>query len=299
MKYMGWNRMNPVIMHINYCECSYYHLAMSIDEVCRKAKEWGFDGIEFRGALPKGFTGSMDAYLKEIRDAKARYGLTDILYGYGVSGISSDDAATRAKAIDDAIAFFHKAKEQTGTTICNVFADDIVNPQGGGNFNFSGSHYATEDQWKYTAEGFHAIGEACEKMGMKLAFETHMNYIHDVPKAVRKLLDMIDSPAVGANMDYGNTVYFLNVPTPEETIALYGDKLFHMHLKNSIGMAGSRYPTALSEGEINHRPYLKALAASGYQGPIGIEAPRGGDREWFVRQDIAYFKTVAAEVGLK
>lgn len=291
--------MNPIIMHINYCELTYHHLGKTIDEVCKKASEWGYDGIEFRGAVPTDFTCSVDEYLNQIRDAKAKYGVSQIMYGYGVKGVSSDDAATRAKAIEDAIAFFNKAKDVTGTTVCNAFADEIVNPEWNGNFNFNGSHYATEDQWKYTVEGFQKIGEACEKIGMKLAFETHMSYIHDVPKAVKKLVDLIDSPAVGVNMDYGNTIYFINVPTPAETVALYGDKLYHMHLKNSVGMAGSRYPTALSEGEINHRLYLKAIADSGYKGPIGIEAPRGGDREWFARQDLAYFKTVAAEVGLK
>lgn len=35
---------------------------------------------------------------------------------------------------------------------------------------------------------------------MRLAFETHMNYIHDIPEAAKRL---------------------------------YGDKLFHLHLKNS------------------------------------------------------------------
>ncbi|MEG2857681.1 MAG: TIM barrel protein, partial [Clostridia bacterium] len=100
------------------------------------------------------------------------------------------------------------------------------------------------------------------------------------------------------NMDYGNTIYFHNVPSPADTVKLYGDKLFYMHLKNSVGMGGERHPVALWDGEINHRTYMQAVLASGFKGPIGIEAPRGGDREWFARQDLDYFKALADEIGM-
>jgi hypothetical protein len=35
----------------------------------------------------------------------------------------------------------------------------------------------------------------------------------------------------------------------------------------------------------------------GYQGPICIEAPRGGDREWFARQDLIYLRSLLDELG--
>lgn len=288
---------NPIIMHINYAERAFNTLSMSVDEICQKAVEWGFDGVEFRARLPIGFE-DVDAYLKAIAEAKKKSGLKMVMFGYGVNGCSDPDEAVRAKAVEDAVAFFKKAKELCGTTVCNAFGDGVQNPEANGNYNLMGSMVATEEQWKNTAETFKKVGAECEKIGMKLAFETHMVYIHDTPKPARKLVDMIDSPAVGVNMDYGNTVYFINIPTVEETIDIYGDKLFYTHLKNSSSIGGNRFPTALSDGEINHRLYLKKLADVGYNGPIGIEAPRGGDRQWFVRQDIAYFKQTAKEVGL-
>lgn len=33
----------PVIMHVNYCE-----QGQTLEEICRKAVGWGFDGVEFR-----------------------------------------------------------------------------------------------------------------------------------------------------------------------------------------------------------------------------------------------------------
>jgi sugar phosphate isomerase/epimerase len=123
-----------------------------------------------------------------------------------------------------------------------------------------------------------------------------MKYIHDTPEATRKLVDLIGSPNFGINMDYGNTVYFPDFPAVEDAIDIYGDKLFYTHLKNSVPKVGGRTPVALSEGEINHRLYLKKLREVGFEGPIGIEAPRPGDRVWFAQKDLEYYKAVAASI---
>lgn len=294
--------MNPIIMHINYCEVAFNKLGKSVDDVCRKAAEWGYDGIEFRAKVPADLHCDEAEYIGAIARSREKYGIKHILFGRHAAGASSNDAEVRAAGIKDTIAFFRKVHDKLGVTVCNTFGDNIFNPDKsipGYEYDRHGSAVATEEQWNNTAESFRKIGDAVAPLGMRIGFETHMNYIHDLPEAAVKLVRMIDSPAVGVNMDFGNTVYFAKYPSIEETIRLYGDKLFYMHLKNSVSIRDSgRYPVALSEGEINHRLYLEELVRTGYTGPIGIEAPRGGDREWFARQDLQYFKTLAKEVGL-
>ena len=45
---------NKIIMHINYAERGFGCVgAQTIDDICRFAAKTGFDGIEFRGAIPK------------------------------------------------------------------------------------------------------------------------------------------------------------------------------------------------------------------------------------------------------
>ena len=140
-----------------------------------------------------------------------------------------------------------------------------------------------------------ALSAELEKIGVKFAFETHPKYINDTPEATKKLVDLIDSPAVGINMDYGNTIYFPVRPSVEEAIDIYGDKLFYIHLKNSSSIPGTktRIPTNLSDGEINHRAYLEKLHEVGFCGPICIEAPRSGDRVWYAKCDYEYYKAIA------
>lgn len=291
--------MNPIIMHINYGENGFNSFGdRSIDDICRMAANTGFDGIEFRGAKPVELKQlSFREYAEQIGAAKKKYGLTEILFGIAVADCCDADSSKRKQSVEAALEMAKIAQELCGTRVCNTFGNVIKSADpavSAGAYQYHGSSAATEEQWKLTVDTFRQLGEGLEALGMRFAFETHMNYIHDLPAAARKLVDAIDSPAIGINMDYGNTVYFPERPTLEETIELYGDKLFYTHMKNSLMVPGTdkRFPTALSEGEINHRNYVKKLASCGFEGPVGIEAPRAGDRIWFASQDLAYVKTL-------
>ena len=262
------------------------------------ASSHGYDGIEFRGDVPGCLGGiSFLEYAKQIAVEKERYGLTDILFGMSVKDAASREKEARDATIAFAIERAKIAREICDTRVCNtsatpVFSKDATVP--GYRYEFHGSVASCEEDWLYTADTYQKIAVELEKLGMRFAFETHMNYLHDLPVSARRLVDMIDSPMVGINLDYGNSVYFPNPPSLEDAIDVCGDKLFYTHLKNSVGLpdSGRRFPVALSEGAINHRQYVKKLDEVKFQGPIGIEAPRPGDRYWFAKCDIDYFKTL-------
>ena len=291
--------MNKTIMHINYGELRGNVFGeKTIDDICRMAAEIGYDGIEFRGKQPVELESlSFREYAEAIAKAKEKYGLSEILFGIGVNDAASPDKELREKAVLDAVEKARIANEVCGTTLCNTFGSHIgakISTAPVTSYEFAGSAAATEEDRELTVESFGRIGRELEKIGVRFAYETHMFYLHDLPIMAKKLVDLIGSPAIGINMDYGNTVYFPEHPGIEETIDLYGDKLFYTHLKNSVAIPGKslRMPTALSDGEINHRIYLKKLKSVGFKGPIGIEAPRGGDRVYYAEQDFSYFKSV-------
>lgn len=296
--------MNSVIMHINYAEgeCNSFG-KRTIDDICRMASEIGFNGIEFRGMLPPEFQGlSFREYAAQIATGKKKHELSDILFGIDVAECTNADKAVREKAITDAIEKAKIARELCGTTVCNTFGSWITSEIPGAinlGYEFHGSAAATKKDWDLTIDSFGQIGNALEKIDVKFALETHMGYLHDTPEAAKKLVELIGSPAIGINLDFGNTVYFPVHPSIEETIESCGDKIFYTHLKNSLSIPGSRerMPTALSEGEINHRIYLSKLQDVAFSGPIGIEAPRPGDREWFAKCDFEYFKAVRNDTG--
>ncbi len=293
--------MNKIIMHINYGEVTYNSFGKkTIDDICKHAAELGFDGIEFRGELPRNLSSlSFKEYAAQIGEGKKKYGLSEILFGIELGKCTSADKEERTKDIDEAFEKARIANELCGTTICNTFAATVkssISTAPTTSYEFHGSAAATRNDWELTVDSFQQLGRRLEKIGVKFAFETHMNYIHDLPASSKKLVDLIDSPVIGINMDYGNTAYFPVHPTVEETIELYGNKLFYTHLKNGCTVPGStfRMATGLGDGDINHRAYYAKLCEVGFDGLIGIEAPRGGDRSWFAKQDVDYFKSVMA-----
>lgn len=291
--------MNHTIMHINYGETTYNHYGSNtIDSICKMAANIGFDGIEFRGNPPAEFKNiPFVDYVKQIAECKKKYGLSEVIFAIGLLDCTSHDKDKRENSILAAIEKAKIANELCGTTTCNTFASRLtsgISTAPANCYEFHGSAVASQEDWGLTVDAFQQVGYELERIGVKFAFETHMFHIHDLPAATKKLVDAINSPVIGVNMDFGNIVYFPEHPSLEETIELYGDKLFYTHLKNSTAAPGSntRIATALGEGDINHRSYLSKLKGAGFGGPIGIEAPRPGDRVWYAQQDYLYFKSV-------
>lgn len=287
----------PIIMHVNYCE-----QGQSLAEMCQKAVAWGYDGIEFRRKR-SGVDETPEGYLDEIAKGVAQSGLKQVLFGGPGIDFTSADASVRKTQLEEGLQFFRLAAERFDLTVCNVSAGAIPRRAGAPAWDYhaSGSGAATEDHYVWAAEGFRELGALATELGFKMAFETHMGCVTDLPVPTKKVLDMIGSSAVGANLDYGNMVYFTKVPSLKETIATLSGQIFMVHLKNShavpVGDHTFMVKCPLGDGLINNREFLTLLKADGFHGPICIEAPRAGDREWFAQQDIAYLKSVLADLN--
>lgn len=286
---------NPLIMHVNYCE-----QGQSIEEMCRKAAQWGFDGIEFRRRRSK-VVETPEQYLDAIAAAVQKSGLRQVLFGGPGVDLMAPDAAARERNINEAVSFFRQAARRFKLTVCNTMTGQLMNKKSEysfGHFAEHGSALATPEQWRQAAEGFRILGKLAGEQGFKFAFETHMGYLHDYPLVAGDLVDRIGSPSVGVNLDYGNAFLMANNPPLSETIRKLGKRIFYVHLKNAVHLSESGWlATALAEGAINHREYLRLLLETGFTGPICIEAPRPGDREWFARADVDYIRQLMRETG--
>jgi len=281
---------NPIIMHINYFE-----QGQTIDYTMRRAKQLGYDGIEFRRRRTK-VEETVEEYLDELKRCAERYGMKYILFGGpGINVMTQDKEAVR-KEIDDYKYFLTEADKRIELTTINFMTGWLTKPGVVGyEYETYGSFCAEDWHWENAALACREIADFAPHV--KFAFETHMGYLHDLAPTAKKLVDMIGCENFGINLDYGNSVYFAKgtYPTLEESIDICGDKLFYTHMKNSVPGNPRRAPTALSQGEINHRAYVDKLKAVGFEGLIGIEAPRPGDREYYAEEDLKYIKSVLTE----
>ena len=278
---------SPLIMHINYFE-----QGQSLEYTVRRAVELGFDGVEFRRKRT-GVEETVTEYLDELKRCSEMYGLRYVLFGGPAINVMTQDQEVIRREIDSYKNFLTEADKRFSLSCIN-FMTGTLTDKNFANYEYEhhGSGCAQDWHWEVAAEACREIADFAPHV--KFAFETHMNYIHDLATSTRKLVDMIDRPNFGINLDYGNSVYFARgtYPAMDKSIEICGDKLFYTHMKNSVPGTPRRTPTALSQGEINHRIYVNKLCEIGFNGMIGIEAPRQGDREYFAEEDLAYIKSV-------
>ena len=288
---------HPLIMHITYCE-----QGQEISDVCRKAADWGFDGVEFRRRridIPE----TQDAYLDALEAGVRASGLRNVLFGYPGPLLTGEDAGEREREVQEAIAFYRHVAGRFKTRTANLLTGGLRNPDPAvpyHEYTRHGSFIATPEQWDWQVKGCRDLADGLAGVDIRFAFETHMVYLHDTIDAVKKLVTRIDRRSIGVNLDYGNLIDFPEHPSPEECLQSLSGMLYYVHLKNSCSVRGApgRIPTGLGDGEINTRHLLRLLRASGYEGPLCLEGPRPGDREWFAQADIAYLKRLLADLGM-
>lgn len=282
-----------LVMHINYLE-----QGQSLDYLCRRAVEWGFDGVEFRHKTAT--SGDPEPYLDRIASAVAQSGLRLVSFGMPGPDLMLADPNQRDREIYDYEHFLTLVAERFTLTALNtavgalLHPDPKVNPE---DYTLQGSAISREEHWEQAVEGFRRIAVTCERLDLQLALEIHPGYLHDLPAPTLKLIEMIGSNRIGANLDYGNVVYFPGHPSLEDSVGMLSKHLLLVHLKNSVSVGGHRLPVSLSEGEINHRSFLSLLRNHEYHGSLCIEAPRSGDRESFAKPDLDYLKTLLSDLN--
>jgi len=286
----------PIIMHVNYCE-----QGQTVEEICRKAAGWGFDGVEFRRKRT-GVEETTEEYLDALEKGVQASGLEQVLFGYPGPLLVKEDAGEREREVEEAIAFYRHVADRFGVSTVNLLTGPLHNPDKSipyFDYTKHGSFVATDEQWEWQIKGCRDMADGLEDVDIRFGFETHMAYLHDTVDAVKKLTDAIDRPSIGANLDYGNIISFKQHPSLEEAVKELGDRIHYIHLKNSAPLRGApgRLATALGEGEVNNREFLRLLMEIGYEGPLCIEAPRPGDREWYAQQDLAYLESLLADLG--
>lgn len=285
---------NKIILHINYCE-----QGQTLDQTCKKAVEWGYDGVEFRSKRP-GIEEDMNQYLETIYTAAKKYGLECVLFGGGNPDLINDDESVRERSLEYCESFYPRAKEMFGFEVCNLFLGAVLNPSNTipyAEFDKHGSYIARQEHWERAELGLKNLAVIAEKNQFKFAMETHPNYLHDCISATMKLVELSGSKSIGVNLDYINSDVVPGGMGIEDALEAIGDRLFYVHLKNIIKLSdGGRIRIGLGDGEYNNRHIMKKLKETGYQGHICVEAPRQGDREWFAQQDLAYIKSVIKDI---
>jgi sugar phosphate isomerase/epimerase len=107
----------------------------------------------------------------------------------------------------------------------------------------------------------------CEDAGVRYALEPHPYRWMRNAASMMRLLEHVDSPALGMNFDPSHL--FPMGEIPQMVIYEVGDRVFHTHFSDNDGTSNAHWRPG--KGKIDWKGVLQALQAVGYDHVISIE----------------------------
>ncbi len=301
---------------------------LPFETVCRKASEFGYDGLELacwgdhfevdkaddtyctikREILDKYdlrvfsvSTHLVGQAVADRIDIRHKSILPDYVWGDG------DPEGVRQRAAQEVIRTGEAAK-RLGVSVVNGFTGSPI-----WHLNYSFPPVTPsmiEEGFSEFADRWKPILDSYQKMGIKYALEVHPTEIaFDIATARMALKALNNHPSFGFNYDpshfgYQGVDYI-------EFIYLFAEKIFHVHMKDvgwspypvEAGVFGghtdfgsrNRYWNfrSLGHGNIDFEEIIRALNRIGYKGPLSVEWEDSGmDREFGAKEACEFVRKV-------
>lgn len=300
---------------------------LSCEEMCQKAKDFGYDGLELacwgdHFEVDKAIADPN--YVKEKRALLDKYGLEcHAISAHLVGQAVCDNIDERHKSIlpeyvwgdGDPQGVNQRAVEEMKNTAraAQQFGVSVVN-------GFTGSSIwhllysfppvpesMIEDGFKHFADTWNPILDVFAECGVRFALEVHPTEIaFDIYTAERALEAINHREEFGFNFDPSHLLW--QGVDPVEFIRAFPDRMYHAHIKDAIVTLNGRTGILTSHlnfgdarrgwdfrspgrGGVNFEECIRALNAAGYGGPLSVEwEDCGMDRDTGGREACEFVK---------
>lgn len=121
--------------------------------------------------------------------------------------------------------------------------------------------------WNDMIDVLRQFAKASEQMEMRVALEPHPHRMMHNAAGMLRILDQVDSPAIGLNLDPSH----LNPMGELPQVVAYevGKRVFHTHLSDNDGQTNAHWRPG--KGKVDWYGFLSALQDVGYNGALSIE----------------------------
>ncbi|MEP7290495.1 MAG: sugar phosphate isomerase/epimerase [Chloroflexota bacterium] len=201
-----------------------------LDTICQRGREYGFDGVDFRGYLDQIDITQLPIFTTHAAETRQR--LSDA--GLAVSAISTSiqvcAAEKRSANLDEA---------RRTIEVALALGSENVRIFGGGSLE----QHSHAELAQVGLGCIEAILELDGASSLHWLFETHDNWVK--ANDCKLLLDHIDNPAFGALWDMGHTNR-VGGETPQQSYAAIGARVGYTHVKDAV--FDYSHPEAMEDG---------------------------------------------------
>ncbi len=303
---------------------------LPLEDVARKAKEFGFDGLELAcwgDHFDVARALAEDGYCEERRALLARHGLAVHAISNHLVGQAVCDAVDeRHKSIlpphvwgdgvpDGVKARASKEMQDTARAAAKLGVKIVAGFTGSSIWPLLYSFPPVPEQWidkgyEDFAARWNPILDTFDDVGVRFALEVHPTEIaFDISSAQRTLDAIGNRPAFGFNYDPSHLGY--QGVDYAAFIHQFGSRIYHVHMKD-VWWSGTPRPSgvfgghlafghpdrfwefrSLGRGRIDFEEVVRQLNAAHYDGPLSVEwEDIGMDREHGAREACAFVRSV-------
>ncbi len=281
---------------------------LTFDTICAKAKAFGYDGVEIacwgdHFEVDKAL--SDDAYLRSRHDILAKHGLKVFAISTHLVGqcVGDDPIDERHKSIlpsrlwgdgkPDGVRARAAEEIKNTARAAAQFGVKVVNGFVGSKIWHTLAMFPPvppamiEAGYKDFADRWNPIIDVFDQVGVKYALEVHPSEIaYDFWTTKRALEAVNRRPGFGINFDPSHLYW--QMVDPVEFVYEFADRIYHMHVKESVrnlngrnGILGSHLFfgdrrrgwdfVSPGRGGVPFERIFRALNDVGYQGPLSVE----------------------------
>lgn len=256
--------------------------------VIEKAKEMGFDGIEF---VEGEYTNPEKAHL--IREKCIEVGIEPVAFCIG-GCLALEDPDELSKEIDR----IKKMVDIASLMGVSMLRHDVAYGPFRRTYN-TGYDAAIP----YIAKGSREISEYAASKGIRTMTENHGFFSQDAQR-VEKLINAVNHENFGALVDIGN--FMCADEDPSHSVGIMAPYAFHVHCKDFYFKSGTEiFPgdgwfstrsgnylrgSIIGFGSAKAAQSIRVLRNSGYDGYMSIEFEGGEDVFWALPQSLANLK---------
>ena len=251
-------------------------LAWEPEKLCSFIKEQGYDAVELIGDVIFSADKPED-YLKRTIAAARQNGL-EISEILAQQDLVSKDIGSVDKNVQTIISNIKKSADM-GVKTVNLFTGPIPWLPNALRVGLDISH---SEAWGCVFYAFDKILPVAEQFGVRLAVENVWGMLAHDFYTNKYLNGNYNSPNLGVNLDISHDALY-GILDAKFLVEGWGKKIFHVHLKDAVGVAELNKFTfpLIGEGFVDFKELFSSLKTIGYSGVASVEFESWGYRQHY------------------